>query len=93
MATLQVRIDEKTKKNAKRVFDKIGMDMSGAIKVYLNQVVITQGIPFPLLTENGLTIKEEQEILKASNEAQKGDNTVGPFETPEEIQNYLDSLK
>lgn len=86
MTTLQIRIDEKTKKDAKKVFDKIGLDMSSAIKVYLNQVVLTQGIPFSLLTENGFTIKQEREILEASEEAKHGINVDGPFEGQEAIK-------
>lgn len=93
MATIQVRIDPKTKKEAQKVLDKVGLDMSSAIKVYFNQIVISQGIPFPILTENGLTIQQEREILKASDEAKQGINVEGPFETKEEIQAYLDSLK
>lgn len=85
MSTIQVRVDDKTKKQAKKVFDSIGMDMSSAIKVYLKQVVITQGIPFQLLTENGLTVQQEQEILKASDEAKGGVNVSGPFEGEEAI--------
>ena len=86
MTTIQVRVDEKTKKQAKKVLENIGMDMSSAIKVYLKQVVITQGIPFPLLTENGLTIQQEQEILKASDEAKRGVNVSGPLEGEEAIE-------
>ncbi len=93
MATIQVRIDPKTKKAAQKVLDQVGMDMSSAIKVYFNQIVISQGIPFPILTENGLTIQQEREILKASEEAKQGINVSGPFETEEEIQAHLDSLK
>jgi DNA-damage-inducible protein J len=80
MTTVQVRIDEQTKKSAKKVLDKIGMDMSSAVKVYFKQIVITQGLPFRLLTENGLTLQQEQEILKASEEAKNGINVSGPFE-------------
>lgn len=93
MSTIQVRIDPKTKKDAKKVLKSIGMDMSGAIKVFFKQIVLTQGIPFPLLTENGLTLQQEQEILKASEDAKKGIGVSGPFETAEELQAHLDSLK
>lgn len=93
MSTIQIRIDEKTKKSAKKVFDKIGIDMSSAVKVYLKQVVITQAIPFPLLTENGLTVEREREIMQASKEAEQGINVSGPFTTAKEIKNYLNSLK
>lgn len=91
MSTIQIRIDPKTKKEAQKVLNKVGLDMSSAIKVYLTQVVITQGVPFPLLTENGLTLQQEKEILKASEEAKRGINIVGPFEGNEAVH-YLKSL-
>lgn len=92
MTTIQVRIDEKTKKSAKKVLDSIGMDMSSAVKVYLKQIVITQSLPFPLLTENGLTIQQEREILKASEEAKMGINVTRAMNW-EEVKKHLDSLK
>ena len=85
MTTIQIRIDEKTKRKAKKVLEGIGMDMSSAVKVYLKQIVITQGIPFQLLTENGLTIQQEQEILKASEEAKRGVNVEGPFDSMDDF--------
>lgn len=92
MTTLQIRIDEKIKKDAKKIFDKIGLDLSSAIKVYLNQVIITQGIPFTLLTENGFTIQQEREILQASEEAKRGIN-VTRTKNWKETKAHLDRLK
>jgi addiction module RelB/DinJ family antitoxin len=74
MATIQLRIDNATKKSAKSILDKLGIDMTAAIKIYLKQIVINKGIPFQLLTENGLTIQQEDQILKAEKEAEKGIN-------------------
>lgn len=91
MATIQIRIDEKTKKSAKKVLEKLGIDMSAAIKVFLKQVVIQKSIPMKLLTENGFTPEEEMEILKASEEAKKGINVTPPMDIDEAIA-YLDSL-
>ena len=85
MATIQVRIDEKTKRSAKRVLDKLGIDMSTAIKAYLKQISIRQGMPFRLVTQNGLTPAEEKAILKASQEAERGENISGPFTSVEEL--------
>ena len=42
------------------MLERIGLDMSSAIKLYLHQIVITQGIPFPLRTANGFTVEQEQ---------------------------------
>jgi DNA-damage-inducible protein J len=93
MSAIHIRVDDSTKKSAKKIFKKMGLDMSTAIKLYLHQVVLTKGIPFRLVTENGLTVEEEQEILKASEDAKNDINSDGPFSTAEEVQTYLDSLK
>lgn len=92
MSTIQIRIDAKTKKSAKKVLDEVGMDMSSAIKVYLKQIVIRKGIPFQLLTENGLTVEQEQAILKASEEAIQGKNVTRAMNWKEAIA-HLDKLR
>ncbi len=46
MSTLSIRIEEKTKKEANKTLAALGLDMSSAVKMFLNQVVIEQGIPF-----------------------------------------------
>ena len=92
MTQIQVRIDEKTKRDAQKILDTVGLDLSSAIKVYLKQVIIHKGIPLQLLTENGLTLAEERAILKAFKEAQAGKN-VTTTKNWEETKKYLDSLK
>ncbi len=92
MTTIQIRVDLKTKKSAKKVLDKLGVDMSSAIKVYLKQIVIKNGIPFQLITENGLSPQEEEEILKASREAKMGKN-VTRTKTWKQAKIFLDSMK
>lgn len=44
--TINIRIDPDDKANARVVFDKLGLDMSTAINMFLKQVVIEQGFPF-----------------------------------------------
>ena len=92
MTTIQIRIDEKTKKSANKIINELGLDMSSAIKLYLKQIINRKGLPFNVLTENGLTVQEELEILQASEEAKRGINVDGPF-TPEEFMAELDKLK
>ncbi|MFC1600053.1 type II toxin-antitoxin system RelB/DinJ family antitoxin [Patescibacteria group bacterium] len=86
MATIQLRIDNTTKKSAKSILDKLGIDMTSAIKIYLKQIVINKGIPFKLLTENGLTIEQENEILKAAKEAEKGKNMTDAMDADKAIE-------
>lgn len=92
MSFIQLRIDDETKQSAKKILDKLGVDMSSAIKVYLKQIVINKGIPFKLITENGLTPEDERDILQASEDANKGKNVTKAM-SPKEAVDYLNSLK
>jgi DNA-damage-inducible protein J len=91
MTTIQVRIDEKSKKAAKIILNKLGIDMSAAIKVYLRQIAIRKQIPFSLISENGLTPIQETSILKISNEATLGKNVTTVMTTKEAVD-YLNAL-
>ena len=48
MATIptQIRIDAVTKTQASQLFDRLGLDMSGAVNLFLHQCVLRGGIPF-----------------------------------------------
>lgn len=71
MQTIQIRIDEKTKQSANKVLEKLGLDMSSAVKLYLRQISRTKGIPFPVVTENGFTITQERKMIEESNETMR----------------------
>ena len=46
--TITARIDSEKKREAEAIFNDIGMTLSGAINVFINEVVMYQGIPFQL---------------------------------------------
>lgn len=91
MSTIQVRIDAKTKQAAKKVLDALGIDMSTAIKAYFKQISLRRGLPFRLVTENGLTPAEERALVKAAKEAKK-DKNVTKYMSADEAIKYLDTL-
>lgn len=91
MTTIQVRIDEKTKKSSAKILDDIGIDMSAAIKMFLNQVVLQKGIPFRAVTENGLTLEQEDIILRRRAEALRGVNVTKPMQADEAVD-YLKKM-
>ncbi|OIO52923.1 hypothetical protein AUJ46_06645 [Candidatus Peregrinibacteria bacterium CG1_02_54_53] len=62
--TIQVRTNQATKKTAQLILEKLGLDLSTAINIYLVQIIEKQGIPFEVVTENGMTPAEEKKILK-----------------------------
>ena len=43
---LQVRMDENLKKETSEIFHNLGLDMSSAVRLFLNRVVICQDLPF-----------------------------------------------
>ncbi|MDP3965674.1 MAG: type II toxin-antitoxin system RelB/DinJ family antitoxin [bacterium] len=71
MTTIQIRIDEKTKAGAKRVFKKMGLDVSSGIKLYLARVAQDKSVPFVLRTENGYTPEQEQEMIRETEYAKR----------------------
>ena len=45
-ATLNLRVNPDVKKRAEEVLSRLGIPMSTAIDIYLNQISMTGGIPF-----------------------------------------------
>ena len=70
--TIQIRIDSKIKKEAKKILEEIGLDLSSGMKLFLHNIAITQSVPLDLRTPNGFTIKQEQEIIRETKEALGG---------------------
>lgn len=49
---LQVRIDGNLRRQAAEIFNNLGLDMSSAVRLFLNRVIIAQGLPFPMNLES-----------------------------------------
>ena len=64
MANINIRIDDKIKKNAETVFAKLGLTPTTAIVLFYNQVIRTNSIPFELKLDvpNETTIKAIEEV-------------------------------
>ncbi len=45
-ATLNLRVNPELKQNAEEILDRLGIPMSTAVDIFLNQVVLTGGLPF-----------------------------------------------
>lgn len=57
MTTINIRIDEDIKNKATVTLNKLGLDMSSAVKMFLNQVIHEKEIPF-VSSVNNKKIKE-----------------------------------
>jgi DNA-damage-inducible protein J len=66
MTTLNIRIDEKLKKQATKTLNDLGLDMSGAVKIFLTQVVKDQELPFrPSRNSKEIRAQWDREVVEA----------------------------
>ncbi|MFA6608502.1 MAG: type II toxin-antitoxin system RelB/DinJ family antitoxin [Candidatus Paceibacterota bacterium] len=66
MTTLSIRIEEKAKKEAQKTLKLLGLDLSSAVNMFLNQVVAEQGIPFkPSRTPKQIRAEWDKEVKEA----------------------------
>lgn len=88
MATIQVRVPDKSKKNVERILQSLGLDVTTAVRMFFCQIEFDHGIPFQVkqrLTVNGFTQEFEAEVLEASMDT-KG--TLS-FDSAEEAAAYI----
>jgi DNA-damage-inducible protein J len=46
MATINIRIDDDTKRNAERILKELGISASSAITMFYKQIILQRGLPF-----------------------------------------------
>ncbi len=90
-ATLNLRVNPNVKQRAEDVLTRLGIPMSTAIDMYLNQISLTGGIPFAVTLPNAPTVlnadlmtSEEihTKLQEGYDDAQAGrvQNAVSAFE-------------
>ena len=70
---IHVRISPDTKKKSEAVFEKLGVNMSYAVSMFLNQVIMRNGFPFDIEVIEGVT---EEELLARAIESTGGNGKV-----------------
>ena len=58
---IHARIDPKLKKSASRIFSEIGLSTAEAVRLFLKQVELHQGLPFPVSIPNDETVAAMRE--------------------------------
>lgn len=82
-ATLNLRVNPTVKERAEEVLSKLGVPMSTAIDIYLNQISLTGGIPFSItlpkapetINMDSMTIAELHEKLQRGYADMEAGNT------------------
>ncbi len=62
----QIRIDSGVKKQANELFNELGLDMSGAVNIFLRQCILRGGLPFKVEVP-----QYSKELLSAADEAKR----------------------
>lgn len=83
MDTLHIRIDKNIKTKAGKTLADIGMDMTTAIKVFLHQVIVNEGLPF---TPNKNVAALKARFDRATNEAIKGSKS---YKSAKEMDSHI----
>ena len=66
MTTLNIRIEENIKNKANKTFNKLGLDMSSAVKLFLHQSIKEDGLPFtPTNNSAVLRARWDKEVANA----------------------------
>ena len=83
----QVRIDAEIKKEATALFNSLGLDMSGAVNLFLHQCVLRGGLPFAVEVPH-----YNEKTLNAMAEARRisRDPDVKGYSTMDELKAALD---
>ena len=71
MATINIRVDDKLKKESEEVFDELGLNITSALTIFLKAVVRTNSIPFPLEIAKEDVKLEEKDIKKSKKPSTK----------------------
>ena len=86
MTTATFRIERDMKEKAQKIYKSLGLDFSTAMNMFIYKSVKENGIPFELKNE------EPNELTyQAMDDAENDRNMVGPFNSVEEMMEYLNA--
>ena len=71
LTQIQVRIDTKTKTQARKILNDLGLDLSTAVKMFFKQIVRAKTLPLEVRDENGFRPHKAVELEEASRDAKK----------------------
>ena len=64
---INMRINGNIKENSEKILNNLGLSLSAAIDIFLNQVINNRGIPFDIKLPNEEEYLRREEIAKAIN--------------------------
>ena len=83
--TLHIRVDPSVKEKAEKTLKDLGLSITDAINVFLNQVILNDGIPFEIKKP-----KYDKETIHAVEDVKNGKNVSKSFDSVDEMFEELD---
>lgn len=83
--TLHIRVEPSVKQRAEETLNDLGLSITEAINVFLNQVILHDGIPFEIKKP-----KFNKETIQAMEDIKNGKNLSKTFDNVEEMFEELD---
>lgn len=83
--TLHIRVKPDVKEKAEETLNDLGLSITEAVNVFLNQVILQEGIPFKIEKP-----KYNKETLQAMEDVRNNKNVSKTFDTVEEMFEELD---
>ncbi len=83
--TLHIRIEPSVKQRAEETLNDLGLSITEAINVFLNQVILNDGIPFEIKKP-----KFNKETIQAIEDTKNGKNLSKTFDSVNEMFEELD---
>ena len=97
MATsvVQFRIDDDLKMEATAICDKLGIDLSTAMRMFLKRTVMENGIPFPMTLDKAYNSSYALQAVSEMNKQadQNGNSDMSLDEINAEISAYRKARK
>lgn len=83
--TLHIRVEPTVKKRAEETLNDLGLSITEAINVFLNQVILNDGIPFEIKKP-----RFNKETIQAIEDTKNGKNLSKTFDSVDEMFEELD---
>ncbi len=83
--TLHIRIEPTVKQRAEETLKDLGLSITEAINVFLNQVILNDGIPFEIRKP-----RYNKETIQAMEDTKNGKNLSKTFDNVNEMFEELD---
>lgn len=84
--TLHIRIEPSVKQKAEKTLNDLGLSITDAINVFLNQVILNDGIPFEIRKP-----KFNKETIQAIEDTKNVKNLSRTFDSVDEMFEELDN--